>query len=122
LGVRLFTGVVRRSSSVFGLVTLFFYDRLVRQDYAMDGDYLYTVCWGMVSNRNLVGEIFHCCPLAAGRRKMYEKSHFIQTVDDFNDFSRSYGEKYKNSKTMISRLDISPNSPHKFFEKISSSF
>jgi hypothetical protein len=70
----------------------------------------------------LVGEIFHCCPLAAGRRKMYEKSHFFETVDDFDDFSRSYGEKFKNSKTIVSRPDISPNSPRNFFSKISSSF
>ena len=121
----LLPGVVRRSSSLFGLATLFFLwePRLVvRRDYAMDGNYSYTNRWGMVSNRNLDGGIFDCCPLAAEKLKMYQKSHFFERVDDFVDFSRSYTDKITKSKTNLSRPDISPNNPRNCFSKISSSF
>ena len=70
----------------------------------------------------VVGEIFDCCPLAAGGPKMYEKWHFFETVDDFHDFSRSYGDKIEKSKTIVSTTDTSPNIPRKFLPQIPSSF
>jgi hypothetical protein len=69
-----------------------------------------------------VGEISHCCPLAAGGPKMYEKWHFFDPVDDFHDFPCSNGDKIEKSKTIVSTTDTSPNIPRKFFPEISSTF
>ena len=70
----------------------------------------------------VVGEIFDCCPLAVGGPKMYEKWHFFETVDDFDDFSRSNGDKIEKSKTIVSTTDTSPNILRKFLPQIPSSF
>ena len=82
---------------------------------AMDGNYSYTNRWGMVSNRNSGGGNSRLLPLGGGKTKMYEKWDFFETVDDFVDFSRSYREKFKKSKTYLSRPDISSDSPRNFF-------
>jgi hypothetical protein len=63
-----------------------------------------------------VGEIFHCCSLAAGRRKMYEKSHLFETVDDFDDFSRSYVGNLKILKQYC-QDQISPLTARENFSK-----
>ena len=76
----------------------------------------------MVSSRYFGGEIFDWRPLAAGCQKMYQKSHFFETTDDFVDFSWINGEKIKNSKTTVSTTVTSPNIPRKFQSKIASSF
>ena len=53
---------------------------------------------------------------------MYEKWHFFETVDDFDDFSCINGDKIEKSKTIVSTTDTSPNILRKFLPKIFASF
>ena len=71
----------------------------------------------MVSNRNLGWGNFRLLPPGGEMSKNVRKIALFETVDDFSN-----REKFKKSKTNLSRPDISPSNPLKFFQKISSSF
>ena len=54
----------------------------------------------MVSNRNFGGGNFRLAPPGGGMSKNVRKIALFETVDDFVDFSRSNGDKFKKSKTV----------------------